>query len=254
MEIVERTVIIPCAGKGSRMGDTIRPKALSIIKNKPALEHLLQSMDKYFSKFYVVINDLKSEEEIYRNNLSGPLLRKVCFVKSIAGQGDGQAVLDALSTMNFKKRSSHVMVCWGDTYINSPTLLNKLLNTIEENRYNECFIAPVRKVKDPYVTYLTDEGEKLKRVAFSRKGEFFNQGHTDISMFFIDTKVIYEALNDLKDQVKVIGGSKSELNFLDLVEFFYKKNTPTRIFEINDINPVLSFNTVREAESINKKH
>ena len=84
MEIVDRTVIIPCAGKGSRMGDAIKPKALSIIKNKPALEHLLQSMDKYFSKFYVVINDLKSEEEIYRNNLSGPLLRKVCFVKSIA--------------------------------------------------------------------------------------------------------------------------------------------------------------------------
>jgi len=254
MEVMNRTAIIPCAGKGSRMGNTSIPKALSIIKNKPALEHLLQTLDEHFTKFYIVINDLESEEEIYINNLSESSLKKLCFVKSIAGRGDGQAVLDALSSMDTEAIDSRAMVCWGDTYINNPTLLNTLLNRIEENSYNECFIAPVRKVKNPYVTYIMDDGGRPKRVAFSRKGEIFSEGPTDVSMFFIDTKVIYGALNKLKNQVQVISNSKAELNFLDLIEFFYKKNIPTRVFEIYDLDPVLSFNTLKEAESISNQH
>ena len=55
-------------------------------------------------------------------------------------------------------------------------------------------------------------------------------------------------------QVQVISDSNAELNFLDLIEFFYKKNIPTRVFEIYDLDPVLSFNTLKEAESISNKH
>ena len=255
MEVNHRIAIIPCAGRASRMGDIKLPKALSNIRGKPALHHLLESLDDYFSSYFIPINGDDYEKEVFQKNLPSKFIKKINFIKSIPGSGDGQAVLDAMSDKSFNKNASQVFVCWGDIYINKDNFIQSLISEAESHKTIESMLIPLRKTINPYVAYLFDDKKRISRVAFTRRGEIIEKGLTDLSMFFINPSLIYDSLFELKklgSNIKVNKDIENELNFLDLIEFLYKKKNPVTYFEPNTEEAIFSFNTLIEADLINK--
>ena len=243
--------IIPCAGTATRMDRIKIPKSLYPINGKPALTHLLESLTDYFSYFYIPIANKVDEEAIYRKAIPKELLNKILFLPSIPGSGDGQAVLDALEIID-NKINSYVMVCWGDSFIKDKSLIPLLINNIE-NKFTDDFIVPLKESKDPYVCYLKDDKDDLKRVAFKRRGEKFSKGLTDMSLFFIKPSKVRSHLKDLREKglkIKANPNSKNELNFLDLIEHLYKLKSPAKAFNVKVSEGISSFNTKSEAKDI----
>tara|TARA_Y100001970_G_scaffold250206_1_gene321716 strand:+ start:38913 stop:39674 length:762 start_codon:yes stop_codon:yes gene_type:complete len=247
MEIKEKAAIIPCAGRASRMGNLEKPKALFEIFERPSLEILIKNLSDEFAHFYIPINEEDYDRGIYANVLDNNVLDRITFVRSKAGAGDGQAVLDAID--NFEGTYTSALICWGDTVIKENSKLKLLLKSFNQFEPIENILVPLRKVKDPYVTYIFS-GNNLERVAFSRRGENYSEGYTDMSLFLVNPLEIQSALLSLKttksnqnDEVL------NELNFLDLVNFFYASSTPCKTITFNH-EVVLSFNTEFEAKNI----
>ena len=81
---------------------------------------------------------------------------KINFIESEAGSGDGQAVLDGLSS--FKAKGNLIFVCWGDTFIiDSPLAFEKHLNISDDA---DIFV-PVIFDKKPYVKYMLKENSEF---------------------------------------------------------------------------------------------
>tara|TARA_Y100001970_G_scaffold219769_1_gene269767 strand:+ start:56675 stop:57433 length:759 start_codon:yes stop_codon:yes gene_type:complete len=250
MEISERAAIIPCAGQAKRMGKIDVPKSLVEIKGKPALLHLLETLNCSFDIFYIPIN-IKHKDH-YLSCLPKNLLKKINLIDSEPGSGDGQAVLDALNAIDLKKIRNEIMVCWGDTVLQRDSLINKLLTL----KFSEPLLIPVYLTKDPYVTYLENDLGIPERVAFKRRGEMLDEGKTDISLFLIKAKEIKKTLTELKNNKlknNTISNINTELNFLDIVEHLYSINNPARTFEIDFYEDVYSFNTMEELGNISNK-
>ena len=199
MEIEEhRVAIIPCAGNGKRMGDIDVPKSLYKIEGKPALVDILKKLDSYFSSFYIPISNKTGFESLFRDAIPYKYLKKINFVQSLSGSGDGQAVLDALKIINKGSISGHVFVCWGDIYIRDTSVIKSLVIEVE-GKFAEDLIIPTRKVKNPYVRYFPDNKNNLIKVALSRRGQFHDKGLTDLSVFFIKPAPVQEYLTILKE-------------------------------------------------------
>ena len=254
MEIKERIAIIPCAGISERMGEIQVPKCLYEIMGKPSLVHLLDQLKNTFSTFYIPISDSNKEINIYKKLIPDEYLENIVFVPSKSGSGDGQAVLDALDIFKDKHTDNYLMICWGDIFIKDVSIINSFLREIETG-YSEPLVIPTKEVENPYFTYFLNRNRILKRVAFQRRGQFFDKGLTDLSFFFIKPKSMVLYLNAMrKDQVKENKTEDNslylELNFLDIVEYLSGKGNPAVSFIVADTNDISSFNTVKEAEEI----
>ena len=247
MEINQRAAIIPCAGQAKRMGEVNLPKSLIEIKGKPVLLHLLERLSDLFDIFYIPINI--SHKKLYLNFIPEILLQRIKLIESEPGSGDGQAVLDALNALDPKKVMNEVMVCWGDTFLKEGNLVNSLLDL----KFDEPLLIPVYLTKDPYVSYLENDLGVPKRVAFTRRGEIYEEGKTDISLFFIKADVTKDNLIQLKKS-KILKDDLSsqnlELNFLDIIEHLYLQDNPAKIIEIDFNDDVYSFNTLEELDNI----
>ena len=251
MEVKDRVAIIPCAGQAKRMGQLDLPKSLIEIKGKPVLLHLLEKLSKFFDIFYIPIN-IKDKHH-YLSHIPKNFLKKIVLIDSEPGTGDGQAVLDALYKIDAKEIMNDIMVCWGDTILSQDDLINLLVNL----KFSEPLVIPVHLTKNPYVAYLENDLGVPKRVAFQRRGEVYDEGKTDISLFLIKAEEIKNNLIQLKQKNRemkddVVSSLNSELNFLDLVEHLYLVSNPAKFLDIDFNNDIYSFNTMEELGNINK--
>lgn len=254
MEIKERIAIIPCAGSAERMGEIQVPKCLYEIMGKPSLVHLLDKLKNIFSTFYIPISDSSKEINIYKKLIPDEYLENIVFVPSKSGSGDGQAVLDALEVFQDKHTDHYLMICWGDIFVKDISIINSFFSEIETG-YSEPLVIPTKETENPYVTYFLNRNRTLKKVAFQRRGQFFDKGLTDLSIFFTKPKSMFLFLNAMReDQIKKNKTEDNslhlELNFLDIVEYLNSKGNPAITFIVPDTTGISSFNTVKEAKEI----
>jgi hypothetical protein len=126
-----------------------------------------------------------------------------------------------------------------------------ILREILEIETDSPFVFPVRLEELPYVWFQQDEDGVVCSANFSKKSEVISEGYHDQSIFKIKVQEVFAALklmnNVLLRNDVYFGG---ELNFLHLVHFFYNMETPAEMYETEF--KVFSFNTVLEAEQVNK--
>ena len=209
-----RKIIIPCAGKSSRMKSSV-PKQLLKIKGRAAINYLLEEVDKYFETIIIPIPNDKSSKELFKKNIENHFLSKINFIESEAGSGDGQAVLDGLNS--FKAKGNLIFVCWGDTFIiDSPLAFEKHLNISDDA---DIFV-PVIFDKKPYVKYMLKENsEFIENIYLSideNKEINWEEGLADQSIFIIKDSIIQQ-LQDYKNDL-----NGSPLNFLRFMDLFSK--------------------------------
>jgi bifunctional N-acetylglucosamine-1-phosphate-uridyltransferase/glucosamine-1-phosphate-acetyltransferase GlmU-like protein len=209
-----RKIIIPCAGKSSRMKSSV-PKQLLKIKGRAAINYLLEEVNKYFETIIIPIPNDKSSKDLFNENIEDHFLSKINFIKSEPGSGDGQAVLDGLSS--FKANGSLIFVCWGDTFIiDSPTAFEKHLNISDDA---DIFV-PLTFDRKPYVKYmLKKNSELIEQIHLSIDGSQeinWKDGLADQSIFIVKDSIIKQ-LQEYKNDL-----NGSPLNFLRFMNTFSK--------------------------------
>ncbi len=209
-----RKIIIPCAGKSSRMKSSV-PKQLLKIKGRPAINYLLEEVNKYFEKIIIPIPNDKSSKELFIKNIEEQFLPKINLIKSQPGSGDGQAVLDGLSSL--KANNSLIFICWGDTFIiDSSSAFEKHLNISDDA---DIFV-PLIFDKNPYVKYrLKKNSQFVEDIHLSideNKEINWEEGLADQSIFIVKDSIIKQ-LQEYKNDL-----NGSPLNFLRFMNLFSK--------------------------------
>lgn len=243
---IKFNIIIPSAGKNTRM-QTSNPKSLSIIKNKINLENLFEVFKNYSNKFYVSISNKEGVLDIYKKNLNTNIFNKIFFAYSNSGSGDGQAILDTLNSFNIINKNKYMIVCWGDVYINnSKTIENLIRNSVQYLSKFDCII-PLFKTDNPYVNFVIDNNNKIKKIKFSKKGEFSKKGNSDYGIFLLNSNKTYMYLNKYVTLKK----KNRELNLLDFL-LYAQNNFSFKILPlINKKYDIFSYNSKMELRKIN---
>ena len=201
-------IIIPCAGRSSRM-QSETPKPLTLIKDRPFLNYLLESLNHRFDQFIIPIPDDKNLQEVFFKSIESVFINKIKFVPSEPGSGDAQAILDGLESVSLD--FEHCFVCWGDTFFLEGFPFDRVFQQAASSKVRRSVYVPLVMEADPYVSYELDK-DKVLRVFLSIDGNKFKKGYADQSVFVINKRIKDELKNYKSNLPK-----KAEINFLKFI-------------------------------------
>ena len=254
-KIKERIAIIPCAGRATRMGEIGLPKALWPINGVPAVERLLNALSPYFQQFYISVNDTKSDKELFRAKLGNELMEHTVLVETVPGLGEGDAVLRTMEIVP-GDYDGEVLITWGDTVIMDEDLVPQCLRLLDQVGNKTPMLLPTVIENEPYVAIIRDDYGIVCDVKFRRRGEIcYNKEH-DMNLFFGNYLGIKRHLTDIAHELRKTDGTyesfNAELSFLDIVKSMSSKGKEVVAVCMGHDDSVGSFNTVEEAQSIEK--
>ncbi len=238
--------IIPCAGRNERM-NTKLPKALLKINKESVINNQIRSLSNYIRNFFIIINENKDEKNKFLKRIDKKYHKKLFFIKSKPGSGDGMALLDGLLHINNNYNyTGNIFVCWGDIYFENKKIIQLFKNYYNNKILISSILIPLKYKKNPYVAFLIDKKNKINNVLFQRRNQFVDYGYQDLGFFIINNKKIMNILKYMKKNIK----KNHELNFLDSVKILYKKKFYVKPFFLNFDPKTYSFNKLNELKSL----
>lgn len=236
--------IIPCAGNSKRMKVNL-PKSLLKVNGESSLNHQLKILDKYINIFYIIINQNLNEKEKYIKRIDKKFIKRIRFVQSKAGSGDGMAILNGLDYINkhnINPNSNNIFICWGDIYFKNNKILNKLRVYFSGKINIKTILIPLRFKNNPYVSFIFDKKNNLKNVLFQRRNQFVDKGYQDLGVFIINNNFIHKLLIKMKNT----SNENNELNFLDSIKQMYNNKKYAEALILNFDPETFSFNKINE--------
>lgn len=219
------------AGKETRFADDM-PKALSLFKGKPLLDHNLEVMWGHCNVVKVVITEQKK-----------PFFLEYATLIIESGRGCGDAVMSALQVFDFCE-DDMCFIGWGDCIFNE-IVARRCVDTYKKD-YD--IVIPCHFEEEPYVRLAEEQGRV--RVDFGKYGEISGPGLHDFGFFYGRCLPIFNHLKEFRDII--LDGEVykhkhgDEMEFLDV---FNETGIKGQLLEIDDIEP-LSFNTTEELSKI----
>jgi bifunctional N-acetylglucosamine-1-phosphate-uridyltransferase/glucosamine-1-phosphate-acetyltransferase GlmU-like protein len=239
------TVIVPAAGKGSRLGYPL-PKILYPVAGKPILEWLLERFSNLCGQFVFVLSP--EGEKHVQPHLERLLAGNFEIAVQEAPSGMGDAVLKGL-------RAVHTPCCaavWGDQVSLKRSTIVTGLKTIEN--HPQCLFAfPTILRPDPYIHFVRDSKDIITKVLQAREGDRMPAaGESDCGLFFFRTKEICRALEKYKESGELVGTATKESNFLPLIPLL--DDTPGSVISLRIIETreTIGINTKEEAAVLEK--
>lgn len=234
--------IIPCAGNSKRM-QTNLPKALLKVNGESSINNQLKLLNKFINNFYIIINENINEEKKYIMRIETKFLKKITFISSKAGSGDGMAILDALNYIKkTKNKQTNIFVCWGDVYFKNINIIKIFKDYFFNKNKIKTMLIPLKFKKNPYVSFVFDQNNNIKQVLFQRRNQFVDYGYQDLGIFLINKNFTHNILTKMKKNTDI----NKELNFLDSIQILYnnKKFIESYILKIDP--ETYSFNKINE--------
>jgi CTP:molybdopterin cytidylyltransferase MocA len=232
------TLLIPAAGKGSRLGWP-RPKTLYPVSGKPILDHIMAAFQPFCRETVLVVSP-EGLEDIRRHLGGRP---DITYVIQPEPKGMGEAVALGLEAC----QTSLCALIWGDQPYCPPTVIRACLKALRENA-GLALAMPVCGKGDPYVHLEMDEnGRRLSRVLQKREGDALpSEGLVDCSVFFFRAPDMRMALKTALARGMLKGGATGEINFLPALTLM--NHVHFHVMDTLDYSPGL--NTEKEAEAL----
>jgi len=231
------TLIIPAAGKGSRLGWQL-PKTLFPVAGKPILEHILASFQPFFRETVLVVSPEGFQD--IRHHLGG--MANIAYVIQAEPKGMGEAVALGLEAC----KTSLCACIWGDQPYCPQTVIQVCLEALRENA-SLMLAMPVFKKNAPYVHLELDNSGRMSRVLQKREGDSLPlEGLVDCSVFFFRASEMRVALKTALVNGILKGKETGEINFLPVLTLINQVHF--HLIDASDYSP--GVNTAEEADTL----
>jgi len=238
----EWTVVIPAAGKGTRLNYD-KPKILYPILDKPILYWLIELLEDYCSHFVFVLSE--SGKDIVENYIKQKIKNSYSIAVQEIPLGMGDAVLKSYEYAVTK----NTLVIWGDQVSILKQTIEKCIAS-HNSRVNAKFTCPVYRREKPYI-HFSVENKRLKEVLQQREGDLMPEtGLSDCGLFLFNTKSLFDSLKKNIYNKNLIGAKTREINFLPLFPEFDKQTGETELLEIIEEEETIGINDINDVKKI----
>lgn len=227
--------LIIAAGKQKRFNSNI-PKALVEYEGEILVNRNINILNNYCDKTYVVVSN--NNYSLFKEYIDEDNLLNI----GESGKGSGDAIYEALKQL--KLIDEDILICWGDTILNS-----ELFKNIPENRDKYKVYIPATIEDSPYVQL------KDNKVLFKKYNDNITRGYHDSSIFIGNASIIYIyciifRVKYLNSNLEYNHKHGNEFEFLDI---FNDTTLDYQVVEIEKEDDNLSFNTLEELENIKER-
>ncbi len=229
---MKRLVIIPAAGRGSRLNSDI-PKVLYPVKGKPMIDYLFALYASVVDRFILILHPDVVES-----------VQQHCAAKPVAVEFDVQesptGMLDAILIPRAKIQQyapRHIWITWCDQIGVRPGTIQKLAS-ISEQHPDVPLVFPTILRKNPYIHFVRDKQNRITNVLHRREGDDMPEiGEGDLGLFSLSLSSYENDLVAFSGQLQT-GSRTRERNFLPFIPW------------INRTAEVITFPGEHESESI----
>jgi len=239
------TVVIPAAGKGTRLGYH-KPKILYPVAGRPILEWLVRLFSGLCKKYVFVLSSQKvSEVDAY-------LKEVVTDAYEIAIQpepnGMGSAVLRGLEYVD----TEFAAAIWGDQVgVRRETVVATMC--IQEHRPNAVFTCPTVFRKKPYIHFQRDKEKKITEILQVREGDAMpDRGESDCGFFVFDATRVRQCLEESSDEGAMVGRKTGEFNFLPVIPYLDRVPGNVAVLRTIQEEETIGVNTKEDAEIVSQ--
>jgi bifunctional UDP-N-acetylglucosamine pyrophosphorylase/glucosamine-1-phosphate N-acetyltransferase len=206
---MERVLIIPAAGLGSRLG-AHTPKLLARVNGRPMLEHLLDLYAPVVGRIALVVHPSARNAVVHAlGDREVPI--DVLVQERPTGMLD--AILLARSTV-VESTPRRVWITWCDQVAIHPRTVRRL---VVEDRDDPLVALPTCSGPVPYIHFARDSSGRIVRVLHRREGDEMPEwGESDAGLFSLSSAAYLESL-DVFAADPGTGSSTGERNFLPFV-------------------------------------
>lgn len=231
------TVVIPAAGRGSRLGYD-HPKVLFPIMGKPMIVRMLELFQPFCARSVVVVSPAgRSEIQMATRDLGPELVL----------QPEPLGMAHAIQQAEKQVKTPMTVVVWGDQVTLRPETL-KLAMLAHEKRPSAKLTLPTVIQDEPYIQFVRDAHGKLLRVLQRREGEISDpQGETDCGLFLFDTERLFQVLAAGRQSQLAMGKSTGEFNLLPLLPLFEAGPASVATVRVAEPEETLGVNTPEDA-------
>jgi|KBSSwiStaDraftv2_1062776.scaffolds.fasta_scaffold515141_2 bifunctional N-acetylglucosamine-1-phosphate-uridyltransferase/glucosamine-1-phosphate-acetyltransferase GlmU-like protein len=237
-----RVLIIPAAGRGSRLGSTT-PKPLVLVDGRPMLDHLSDLYEPFTQQIVVVAHpSFAASIADWARTRHGV---------SVAEQASPTGMLDAVLAAGpaaLAHDPREVWITWADQVGVLPETLARLA-TIAGGPAQPALTLPTVTRTDPYIHFERDAAGRIVRLLQHREGDRMPAaGESDMGVFAMTTKTFAEDLPEFAREV-VPGTATGERNFLPFVPWLAQR-TAVATFPCTDPREAIGINTPDELRDV----
>lgn len=237
------TVVIPAAGKGTRLLGYDKPKILFPVGGKTILKHLIDLLSPFCSKLVFVLS--KDGEKQVKPLLECYVPEKYEVVIQKEPLGMAHAVLVAKDNV----KTPYTLVVWGDQVaLRKKTIIHSM--KVHEFRKGALLTLPTFWKKNPYIHFEKDRNNKIIRVLQAReKDKMPIEGENDAGLFCFSTEILFKILSD-GSLINCLGSETKEYNLLPIIPFFEKGDASVALLRIIDEEETIGINTWEDVSKL----
>jgi bifunctional UDP-N-acetylglucosamine pyrophosphorylase / glucosamine-1-phosphate N-acetyltransferase len=207
---VTRLLVIPAAGRGSRLGGTI-PKPLVPVNGRPMLDHLAD-LYRPFTDWIVVVVHPSFAGDV-RSWAAGR------HAVSVTEQDHPTGMLDAICLAMpavLSMRPDSVWITWADQVGVLPETVVRLA-VVEAAHSRAAMVFPTAQTADPYIHFERDASGRIMGLLQRREGDAMPaRGESDIGVFALSAATFITELPAFASG-SIPGAGTGERNFLPFI-------------------------------------
>lgn len=237
-----RLLIIPAAGRGSRLGAG-RPKPLVPVNGRTMLEHLADLYRPYVQRLVVVAHPSFAQEIEAWGDQRGNV--------SVVAQDHPTGMLDAImlaTPVVHTCQPEMVWITWADQVGVLPGTVRRLADA-SARVPAPALVLPTVHRRDPYTHFERDAQGRLSRFLQRREGdEMPAEGESDMGVFALARDTFEHDLAEYARTVVPAAGT-GERNFVPFVPWLAQRKTVVT-FPCTDPMEAIGINTPEELHTI----
>lgn len=214
---MDRILIVPAAGRGSRLGaDT--PKALVAVNGRPMLDHLLDRHAPFVNRVVLVV-----APDAYDRFAAFAAERGAAI--DLVTQATPTGMLDAIALAQpvvAAERPARIAITWCDQIALSPATVASLAERAMSPDA-PALAFPTALVERPYIHFDRDAAGRIVDVRQRREGDDMpTRGETDMGLFDLSLEAYLHHLMAFAGEARASRGT-GERNFLPFIPWLAAK-------------------------------
>ncbi len=233
------TVIIPAAGKGSRLGYD-KPKILYPIVGRSILDRMINLLEPRMSKFVLAVSPVGAPDIIPELEKRIPGRFETVILQS---RGMADSIYQALHRVE----TPYVLVIWGDQVAISDRTVS-MVQKMAQYMPGAKLTLPLVKREHPYVHYETNERGVFSGVMEKREGASMPLiGESDCGVFAFETRRLREVYDaEMQRGITLSRGTK-EWNFLPILPAFETGGESVNAYYLETVEEAVGVNDAADA-------